>query len=95
MFFSLGTFFKTSSLSVQRPFPNCQQDDREILPPQIPFRRGEELFGLEGLEVNHHRFPAQAASLAKQGSVNEDCFRRPQGPASSVHLTEHGEPRPD
>ena len=58
------------------------------------FGVGEEPFGLAGLEVNHNRFPVQAAAVAEQRSVDEDCVRRPQRAIPSVDVTEHMEPWP-
>ncbi len=50
--------------------------------------------GLAGLEVNHNRFPVQAAAVAQQRSVNEDRIQRPQRAVSGVDVTEHVEPWP-
>ena len=50
------------------------------------------MFGLTGLEVDHNRFIVQAATVAQQRSVDEDCIRGPQSAISGVDMAKHMEP---
>ena len=50
------------------------------------------MFGLTGLEVYLNRVIVQAATLAQQRSVDEDCIRGPQCAISDVDMAKHMEP---